>query len=177
MKRQLYFVYFAAILLCLYFLVGPGLASTCIAGPTAASQVNDFWASREGFCITCWWTWTMVNFWELWNVHWFWRDIYWKLSMLANHLSNAPSHWQRNIIPVKYKIWNLQPTLNQWPVGRIFKYRAGSGIGKNQFSGIFFTLLYFRVFLAISGFIEWIFLEIVNQISRFWLIFIEGLII
>ena len=151
--------YFAAILLCLYFLVGPGLASTCIAGPTDASQVNDFWASREGFCITCWWTWTMVNFWELWNVHWFWRDIYWKLSMLANHLSNAPSHWQRNIIPVKYKIWNLQPTLNKCPTfgsGRVgvLKYMIGYfwvSFLLSCISGYLFNLGYFQVFLGISG--------------------------
>ena len=36
-----------------YFLCCPALASTDIAGPTVASQVNDFCASRLGFCITC----------------------------------------------------------------------------------------------------------------------------
>ena len=36
-----------------YFLGCPALGSTAIAGPTVASQVNDFCASRLAFCITC----------------------------------------------------------------------------------------------------------------------------
>ena len=36
-----------------YFLGCPAIGSTDIAGPTVESQVNDFCASRLGFCITC----------------------------------------------------------------------------------------------------------------------------